>query len=42
LSDSVLTESDENGTTIAEYTNRPGQYGQLVSQRRDGVTSIYH
>lgn len=42
LSDNVLMESDEVGAATAEYTHVPEQYGELVSQHRDGVTSQYH
>ena len=42
MSDNVLLESDENGDTTAEYTNEPGQFGQLVSQRRDNAARTYH
>lgn len=41
VSDNVLMESDENGATVAEYTNEPDEFGQLISQRRDS-TSTYH
>ena len=42
LSDNVLMETDEFGAATAEYTQEPGQFGELVSQHRDGATSQYH
>ncbi len=38
----VLTEVDESGATIVEYTNEPNHFGELISQRRDSVDSFYH
>lgn len=40
--DQVTKELDENGATIAEYTCEPKRHGQIMSQHRGGVTSIYH
>jgi RHS repeat-associated protein len=40
--DTLLTETDEDGNTIAEYTHEPGRYGPLISQRRNGHTYYYH
>ncbi len=40
LSDNVLMEVDDAGSTIVAYTNEPNQFGELVSQRR-GVTTSY-
>ena len=37
LSDNVLLETDDSNTTTAVYTNKPGQYGELISQHRGGV-----
>lgn len=42
LSDNVLAEYDDAGDPIAQYTNEPGQFGELVSQHRGGDTSTYH
>ncbi len=42
LSDNVLTEVDDSGTTTAEYTNEPILYGELISQRRDSTDSYFH
>ena len=41
-SDNVLMEYDENGVTLAENTHEPGEFGELISQRRNGATSYYH
>jgi hypothetical protein len=40
--DSYLMEKDDGGNTTAVYTNEPVQYGHLISQKRDDVTSYYH
>lgn len=42
LSDNVLQEKDEFGTTQVTYSNEPDQFGNLISQRRGGETSYYH
>jgi|GEM_PF-4277883 len=42
LSDNVLIETDENNVPTAEYTHWPEQFGELISQKRSGVTSYYH
>jgi hypothetical protein len=42
VNDSYLMETDETGAATAVYTSEPVQYGRLISQRRDGVTSYYH
>jgi len=42
VSDNVLMEKDEAGATTAVYTQEPGQFGELISQRRNGQTSYYH
>lgn len=41
-SDNVRLEIDDTGTVIAEYMNEPGQFGNLISQRRDGTNSFFH
>lgn len=41
-SDNVLMEKDDNGDTIAEYTHKPGEFGKLISQRRNGQTYFHH
>lgn len=40
--DNVLLEQDENGDTIAEYTQEPARYGELISQTRDGQAYYYN
>ena len=42
LSDNVLLETDENDVVTASYTNRPERFGELLSQKRSGVTSYFH
>jgi RHS repeat-associated protein len=39
--ENVLAEQDQNGVTQAQYTQLPGIWGGLVSQRRSGVSSYY-
>ena len=41
FSDNVIAEY-ENGVATAVYTHEPGLYGNLISQRRSGVSSFYH
>ena len=41
-SDNVLMEYDENGVTQAVNTQEPGEFGELISQRRNGATSYHH
>ena len=41
-SSNVLSEVDDTGATIAEYTHEPGQFGELISQRRDSINSYFH
>jgi len=38
----VLEETDEFGALQASYTYEPEEYGELISQHRDGKTSYYH
>jgi RHS repeat-associated protein len=38
----VLMETDGGGTTQVLYTQAPGLYGRLVSQRRGGTSSFFH
>ncbi len=40
--DSLLEEVDDDGNVIASYTNEPSQFGKVISQERNGVTSYYH
>jgi hypothetical protein len=42
LNDTLLMETDEVGQVSAVYTNEPGQYGPLVSQRRERETNYCH
>lgn len=42
VNDTLLLETDEAGNNIAEYTHEPGQFGPLISQRRDGQTRYHH
>ena len=37
----VLQETDGTGALQAQYTDNPGYWGGLVSQRRSGVSSFY-
>lgn len=40
--DNVVLEEDENGNTIAEYTQEPNVYGELIAQERDSQASFYN
>jgi RHS repeat-associated protein len=40
--DCVTHETDDAGNVIAEYTHEPKVHGQLISQHRNGVSSVYH
>ena len=42
LSDNVLMETNGAGTVTARYSNRPEQFGELISQERSGITRYYH
>jgi len=37
----VLVDADGSGITQAHYTDNPGSWGGVVSQRRGGVSSFY-
>ena len=39
--ENVLAELDQNRVTQAQYTQFPGEWGGLVSQRRSGTSSFY-
>jgi hypothetical protein len=41
VSDNVIAEY-ESGVASAVYTQEPGLYGNLISQRRSGVSHFYH
>ncbi len=42
VSDNVRMEVDDTGTVTAAYANEPGQFGELISQRRNSTNSFYH
>ena len=42
LSDNLLVETSEAGDAIATYSQEPDQFGELISQDRQGVVSGYH
>ena len=42
LTDNVMFETDENDVVTVSYTNLPERYGELLSQKRSGVTSYFH
>ena len=42
LNDNIVREFDDAGTVIAEYTTESNQFGNVVSQRRNGQDSVYH
>jgi len=35
VDDCVMTETDQNGSTIVTYTHEPGHFGPLISENRD-------
>ena len=40
--DNIVEEYDDTGSTIAEYTTEPNQFGDVISQCRSGQESFYH
>jgi len=40
--DNIVKEFDDAGNTIADYTTEPFLYGDVISQRRSGVSHFYH
>lgn len=40
--DNVLMEQDESGSTTGIYTNEPSQFGNLISQLRNGQKYFHH
>ena len=42
LNDTVLMETDGSGNTTAVYTNEPGQFGGLISERQGSQSQYYH
>ena len=42
INDNIVEEFDDTGNTIVEYTTEPNQFGDVISQYRDGQESFYH
>jgi RHS repeat-associated protein len=42
VENNIVRELDDVGAVIAQYTTEPSLYGDVVSQRRNGVDSVYH
>jgi len=42
LNDNIVREFDDGGAVVAEYTTEPEQFGNVVSQRRDGEDDYFH
>ena len=42
INDNIVEEFDDMGNTITEYTTEPDQFGDVISQYRDGQESFYH
>ncbi len=42
VNDTVLMETDRSGNPTAVYTNEPGQFGALISERQGGQSQYYH
>jgi RHS repeat-associated protein len=42
LNDTVLMETDGSGNPTVVYTNEPGRFGGLISQRQGGQPQYYH
>ena len=42
VNDTVLMETNSSGTPTAVYTNEPGQFGGLISERQGGQSQYYH
>src|SRR5712675_180626 len=42
VEDNIVKEIDDSGTAIADYTTEPYLYGDVISQKRDGVLRFYH
>ena len=40
VTDNILCEQDDAGQLLATYTQEPGLYGELISQRRDGADEL--
>lgn len=42
LNKNIVREFDDVGGTVAEYTTEPEEFGNVVSQRRNGQNSTFH
>ena len=42
IDDCVMHETDETGATTVTYTNEPGPFGPLLSEKRGSTTSYHH
>src|SRR5437868_636792 len=42
LTDSVIEETEGLGNPVATYTNKPCNFGPLISENRNGQTSYFH
>jgi len=42
LNDNIVREFDDARAVVAEYTTEPEQFGNVVSQRRDGEDDYFH
>jgi RHS repeat-associated protein len=40
--DNVVREFDDAGAVVAEYTTEPEEFGNVISQRRDGEDDYFH
>jgi len=42
VNDTILMDTNVSGTPTAVYTNEPGQFGGLISERQGGQSQYYH
>ena len=42
LNDNIVREFDDAGATVAEYTTESDEFGNVISQRRDGEDGYFH
>lgn len=42
INDNIVEEFDDAGNTIADYTTEPDEFGDVISQFRNGQESFYH
>jgi RHS repeat-associated protein len=42
LEDNIVEEFDDAGNTIVDYTTEPEQFGNVISQNRNGQSSFFH